>query len=111
MTEKEKLIAQLVEKDLKLINKKLKEVEGQILHIEKYGFGPDIHKDNKVPILTELHYTQGYCNGYISTAESVLFLLNKNYAEDIKIIIKENKEIEKKNKKYLTKLKNKLTGK
>ncbi len=111
MNKKEKLIAQIIEEDLKSIKKQLKDQEAQIKDIEKNGMDPEIHPDNIIPIQTGLSYTQGYCTGHIKLAEDVLFLLNKKDAKDIKELIKENKAIEKKNKKYMDKLSKSLLEK
>ncbi len=104
MNAKEKLIAQLIEKDLKSIKKQLKDQEAQIKDIEKNGMDPQIHPDNVIPIQTGLSYTQGYCTGHIKLAEDILFLLNKKDAKAIKELIKENEAIEKKNKEYMDKI-------
>lgn len=101
MKNKDTLIIEILEKDLKGVRKVLKDQEAQIKDISKNGFDPEIHPGWHLDIRTGLSYTQGYCIGYIAHAEKMVGLLKLKDANAVLSLIEENKKIEAANKKHL----------
>lgn len=99
MTKKEQIIVGMLKSDCLELNKVLRAQNKQIKDISKNGF-KDIHPAYHIDIRTGLSYTQGYCTGAISVAESTMSLLSMSLPE-INKLIKENKRISAENKKYL----------
>lgn len=100
MEKKEKLIINILKKDLIGIRKTLKEQEKQLKDIRKNGIDSEIHPAYHIEIQTGLSYTSGYCTGHIKLAESVINLLEMSSTE-IEELIADNKRISAENKKYL----------
>lgn len=100
MKKKEKLIIGILTKDLKGIQKTLKNQEEQLNDIRKNGINKEIHKAYHIEIQTGLSYTSGYCTGHIKLAESVIELLEMS-SEEIEELIADNKRISAENKKHL----------
>lgn len=101
MTKKDELIIGILKKELKHINKLLKDQEEQIENLKKNGFDSDVHPAHRIDIRTGLSYTQGYCTGHLVLAKNVIELLSMSNARDIEALIEENKRIEQENKKRL----------
>ena len=100
MEKKEKLIINILKKDLIGIQKTLKNQETQLRDIRKNGMSSEIHPAYHIEMQTGLSYTSGYCTGHIKLAESVINLLEMSSTE-IEELIADNKRISAENKKYL----------
>ena len=100
MEKKEKLIINILKKDLIGIQKTLKNQETQLKDIRKNGISSEVHPAYHIEIQTGLSYTSGYCTGHIKLAESVINLLGMSSTE-IEELIADNKRISAENKKYL----------
>lgn len=104
MTKKDELIIYILRKELKGIKKLMDESQSDLDSIRKNGFDKEIHHGNHYDILTGLAHTIGYCTCKIHDTKGIISMLKKGDYRDIETLIEHNKEIEKKNKKMLDEL-------
>lgn len=98
-SKKEKLILKVINDGKKGLKKTQKNHEEMIKEYQENGFG-DMHPNNIEGYKTGLSYTLGYTFGHLELLKQVNKLI-KMSPKEIKDLIAENKRIEKKNKKHL----------
>lgn len=103
---KEDLISEVVNDGKKGLKKVQKNHEKMIKDYQKNGFG-DMHPGNIESYKTGLSYTLGYTFGHLELLKKVNNLLEMTPGQ-IEDLIKENKKIEKENKKHMKEVFNRI---
>jgi len=106
---KEELILKVVNDGKKSLEKTQKDYEKLINEYQKNGFG-DMHPNNIELYKTGLHYTLGYTFGHLELLKKTNNLMSMTKSQ-IELLIKENKKIERRNKKYVKELLEKIKSK
>jgi len=109
MTNKEKLILDILTKDLESIIKVGEEQEEMLKDLRDNGYG-DIHPFHRDEMKSGISYTHGYSVGHKCLAEQVIELL-KMTEDEITSKIEDDKRIEEENKKYMEDLLKSFKGK
>lgn len=99
MTNKDKLILDILTKGLKSITKVGEEQEKMLKDLRDNGYG-DIHPFHRDEMKSGISYTHGYSVGHKCLAEQVIELL-KMTEDEITSKIEDDKRIEEENKKYM----------
>jgi len=99
MTNKEKLILDILTKGLESIIKVGEEQEEMLKDLRDNGYG-DIHPFHRDEMKSGISYTHGYSVGHKNLAEQVIELL-KMTEDEITSKIEDDKRIEEENKKYM----------
>jgi len=102
MTNKEKLILDILTKGLESIIKVGEEQEKMLKDLRDNGYG-DIHPFHRDEMKSGISYTHGYSVGHKCLAEQVIELL-KMTEDEITSKIEDDKRIEEENKKYMEEL-------
>jgi hypothetical protein len=102
MTNKEKIIIDILKKDLESIVKVGEEQEKLLKDLRDNGYG-DIHTLYRDEMKSGVSYTHGYSVGHKVLAEQVIELLNMT-EDEINSKIEDDKRIEEENKKYMENL-------
>lgn len=100
MTTKENIISDILKKELKGLKNLMDDNQKQLDSIRKKGFDKEIHPGNHNDILTGLSHTIGYCTSKLQMTKDVIGLMKLDVS-GLNKLIKENKKIEKQNKKTL----------
>jgi hypothetical protein len=108
MTNKEKLIIDIITKGLESIIKVGEEQEKMLKNLRDNGYG-DIHSFYKDEMKSGISYTHGYSVGHKILAKKVIELINMTESE-IESQIEEDKKTEEENKKYMNKLLKSIKG-
>ena len=103
---KEELILKVINDGQKSLEKTQKNHEKMIKKYHKKGFG-DMHPNNIEGYKSGLNYTLGYTFGHLELLKKVNSLMEMTPGQ-IKDLIKENKKIDRQNKKYMKEMFDKL---
>lgn len=103
MTEKEKIIFNILKSELPKVSKLGKEQKEIFDNIDKDSENGEIHPNNVTSMKTGTSYTHGYCVGQESLLKRVMDLLQRG-VDEIKESLLEEEKIKEENKKRLNKL-------